>query len=299
MSNLWDELSDAVLGTSAQIATASLNVIEGTNTHAPVKSGEASHRDTVISSLKTASQDENITDAKLKQKFSSLADKISRPLADDFGPLEVAKMIIELLQNYDEELSFLRHTKGRAKTMGPRRMGSIVMHQSLTMNNLRRDSEDGDSDEDGDKGEDAKLLDKEILKSEEEEQPDHITLKEMLRLELHRLVSINIAQNSGGGDAKKFSNLMKFMEDEIARLEGANRALSRTMEKQVRPAMSGASKERQARGLRAEQEERMFDIALAVASLQPSAQPSLIASLLVHSHLHNKLTPPPHRLLIL
>ena len=58
-------------------------------------------------------------------------------------------------------------------------------------------------------------------------------MKEMLRLELHRLVSVYAASVGGAGDAKKFSNLSSFMQAEIDRLEAANRELSRAMDKKV------------------------------------------------------------------
>ena len=64
-------------------------------------------------------------------------------------------------------------------------------------------------------------------------QPEHISLKEMLRLELHRLVSVHAASVGGSGDAKKFADLSSFMQSDIDRLEEANRQLNRLMEKKV------------------------------------------------------------------
>jgi hypothetical protein len=68
MANLWDDLTEAVLGTSAQIATANLNAIEGTEEKPPVETGDASHRDMVVRSLVVASKMEEITDIKLKMR---------------------------------------------------------------------------------------------------------------------------------------------------------------------------------------------------------------------------------------
>jgi hypothetical protein len=68
MANLWDDLSEAVLGTSLQIATANLNAMEQVERQAPVGNTEASHRNVVVKSLKIASEMEEITDIKLKQR---------------------------------------------------------------------------------------------------------------------------------------------------------------------------------------------------------------------------------------
>ena len=48
---------------------------------------------------------------------------LSRPLAEDFQPLEVAKVIMGMLTDYEKELSVLRHLTrhhevGRKRGMG-------------------------------------------------------------------------------------------------------------------------------------------------------------------------------------
>jgi hypothetical protein len=97
---------------------------------------------------------------------------LSRPLSEDFQPLEVAKEIMSLLKDHNDELSVLRHTTNLHKASENRRhMGSIVMHQSLR---FKLKDEEGEEDDDlslgsgDDDNEGARIVAQEAMKEEEE-----------------------------------------------------------------------------------------------------------------------------------
>ena len=225
MSALCKELTEAMVGTNMQIAIEKYNALEGLAEQdggvggviAPLKPGDASHRDAVCGSLESASKSEALTASKaFKGKLQALWEKLRRPQAEDFVPLMVARDIIDLLQDHDEELDLMRHDAGVSE--GATDSKPFDVHTS--------DSEDREYSS----SEVEKL---QMAKSDIMSQPRHISLKDMLRLELHRIVSNAATSASQEGVEKRLRDLSVFMQAELDRLDAANRELVRSTEMKI------------------------------------------------------------------
>jgi hypothetical protein len=64
-----------------------------------------------------------------------------------------------------------------------------------------------------------------------------LTLEEMLRLELHRVVSIRVCAASGGGEKRRIDDMGPFFQNEVDRLEELMNRSGKENAKKVRPIM--------------------------------------------------------------
>ena len=206
---LFDELSMAILGTSVNVAVSSLNALAGTDHASPLIRDEPSHQDSVVKSLMHTGKSASDELAKL---LAPLAFKLSRPTAEDFDALAVAGSIIELLRDHrvelrsfshynylpdEEEKRVERHTGARRASYSD--VGGVDVGAAAAASYLVEKFDEEDEEKGGvDSG---------------------LTIEELLRLELHRLVACQVATGGGGGEGKKIADMATFFQTEMDRLE--------------------------------------------------------------------------------
>ena len=260
---LIDELTMAIIGTSVAVAVSSINSLDPAGSGAkplatPLDRDEPTHRDSVVKSLRRAATEATAALAVLLEK---IALSLSRPTAEDFDALAVSRLIISALQAHGTELKDLSH-KGYVENDSPdaptaaaaaaaskapalERMNSTSRASAYSLTRKSQisasaspdrlmddivdevDSENRISDR---IDENEELLHENHL--EEHEIHTGLSMEEVLRLELHRLVACRVAVASSaerGGGAKMY----EFFEGEIDRLESAMKKSGKDTEKKL------------------------------------------------------------------